>query len=780
VGSLVGLGLAFGGGGKDEVEESDDEEKKDKNSEEVEVDYEALILAAQQKNDVATATGLRKERDELEARKQLGTTEESESALNELRAAATHQQLKKFKGCVKLILAYLQVMTLLQESLSGVKWPQLYEQSASSTSFATFDLASIMPSGCMSSQFLKLDFVARFYFAVLLPFLIVTVIFISMRITVMYYKGNPSTQKNMKDQHITAFLGFTFLVYPGLSQVILQIFNCRHIEGDYFLVQDVSVQCFTPDWWNTAAVAFTALVVYCFGIPFGLYITLQRNRHKCHTPSMVLRYGFIYEFYHKDFIFGDLIDLMHKFFVTGVIMFFFPGTMLQVGGGLLVQYIFLVHHCRHFPFYDKSLNFVQTIAHTAIAWTLFCATMIQALDCSTALRLGDDNEEMIAYQALLCIVNVLALVLMVVVTVYDGLLSEKDTIYEILEGYISIVISPCRDKEDIDEYDSEQEEESRIQEGRSSRTKGINALRINESMAVVTELACTIEAVAPEADINRNQLQSMAACFHTCMEAFLCQFEQDREAQMRLRAERPDELAWPPCTMLGLQLSKHVVSSLIEEARGAENVVDKMQETFVSEHSQSIKESEDDNALDVELRTERIGGIVADNVMRQALDVLEDEFTRIHDSALNCILENIDQDARSTAMHMFNRAAVDGEIYDVRELKIVVAQIMDVYGNYLDIPTRYDQIIQQAANWLQTSVSMSTDDFACWFNANFNVHIKLAEVDTDKNPDDGALDVNSAVVAAAVWSNANVDTSAELHHNCPEEVFYVALYHECW
>jgi len=59
------------------------------------------------------------------------------------------------------------------------------------------------------------------------------------------------------------------------------------------------------------------------------------------------------------------------------------------------------------------------------------------------------------------------------------------------------------------------------------------------------------------------------------------------------------------------------------------------------------------------------------------------------------------------------------QIGTVEELKKIVARLLGIYGDHLQIPNDYDRIIAHAATWLQKSMSMSVEDFTCWFHANF-------------------------------------------------------------
>ena len=39
-----------------------------------------------------------------------------------------------------------------------------------------------------------------------------------------------------------------FIAYPGVALKVMQMFSCRHIDGTYWLVADMRLQCFTSEW----------------------------------------------------------------------------------------------------------------------------------------------------------------------------------------------------------------------------------------------------------------------------------------------------------------------------------------------------------------------------------------------------------------------------------------------------------------------------------------------------------------------------------------------------
>eukprot|EP00854_Cymbomonas_tetramitiformis_P010871 gene10871-12867_t len=82
-----------------------------------------------------------------------------------------------------------------------------------------------------------------------------------------------------------AFLAVTLfcmvMMHPTISSSMFQIFQCDEIYHDnttvqYFLSVDISFECFTSKWYFCAAVACFVIIVYVFGAPYFLYLTISR------------------------------------------------------------------------------------------------------------------------------------------------------------------------------------------------------------------------------------------------------------------------------------------------------------------------------------------------------------------------------------------------------------------------------------------------------------------------------------------------------------------------
>ena len=72
---------------------------------------------------------------------------------------------------------------------------------------------------------------------------------------------------------------------------MFQIFLCRDIDGESWLLHDLRLQCFTPEWNTVAIVAGVAIVVYPVGIPLLFFSLLYRHRRTLQRRDTLNKLG---------------------------------------------------------------------------------------------------------------------------------------------------------------------------------------------------------------------------------------------------------------------------------------------------------------------------------------------------------------------------------------------------------------------------------------------------------------------------------------------------------
>ena len=139
-----------------------------------------------------------------------------------------------------------------------------------------------------------------------------------------------------------------FVAYPGVSLKIFQLFHCRRVEGVDWLVADMRLRCYTPEWTGFAFYALVMAVMYIVGLPTTVFVLLWRRRHSLfNTPvadsttatkasnaaevvANQAAYGFLYTVYGPSAWWWEVEELLRKLLLSAVVVLVDSGSPLQV------------------------------------------------------------------------------------------------------------------------------------------------------------------------------------------------------------------------------------------------------------------------------------------------------------------------------------------------------------------------------------------------------------------------------------------------------------------
>ena len=186
-------------------------------------------------------------------------------------------------GVAKILFNYLQVFSLA--SNFDIKWPDQIQSLFSTTE----DISNLKISFYSSDCALGWKFYDKFLIYVTIPIMYICLVVLVMSIITCSYKCKECKAKKKIVQNYKSF--FTawlktstivglFLMYPSIVKNSLSIINCIQIGDKSYLYKDLSVQCYDDAHNIYKFVAYAAIIVYGFGIPFlGLFMIYEyRNR----------------------------------------------------------------------------------------------------------------------------------------------------------------------------------------------------------------------------------------------------------------------------------------------------------------------------------------------------------------------------------------------------------------------------------------------------------------------------------------------------------------------
>jgi len=279
----------------------------------------------------------------------------------------------------KPILAYLQVLTCFTIVMPSIPWPDIWPTLMSVFQSVNFDFMRIAPIQC----YMEVTGYSIFLFHASLPVLATVLIVASCCAIKIYFRNDPEKLDKLVDMHYSKFMFMLFVLYPMVCQKSLQIFDCREIgpNNEWYLTFDVRFQCYNEEWQKYAIIACACVLLYALGIPLLCALILRWNRYDLESDRCTARYGILYEGYAIAFYCGELLEMLRKFTLAGMIIFVMPGSIVQISCALLIAGIFLILQIKYAPFEDPIDNKCQLFGLIGLFVTIFCGLVLMAQGC---------------------------------------------------------------------------------------------------------------------------------------------------------------------------------------------------------------------------------------------------------------------------------------------------------------------------------------------------------------------------------------------------------------
>jgi len=172
--------------------------------------------------------------------------------MNKLKIVAAFYQVALQVGSVFLV-------TFPPEVTTAMRWFEIFN----------LKLFDVVPLDCA----VTLDFYGRL--------LVVTLVPIALSALIMLVHMRASRGGEVRRTAFSAFLGLTFMVFPSVSNTVIQTFRCRGFDdgtGDEYLLANLGFRCGTPAHNLARAYAGLMVALYPIGVPLLYFVLLWRNR----------------------------------------------------------------------------------------------------------------------------------------------------------------------------------------------------------------------------------------------------------------------------------------------------------------------------------------------------------------------------------------------------------------------------------------------------------------------------------------------------------------------
>jgi len=422
------------------------------------------------------------------------------------------------------------------------------------------------------------------------------------------------------------------------------------------------------------------------------------------------RFGFIYADYKKSKPFADLMEMFRKLLTTGAIMFLFPGTMLQVGAALLITYWFWVLHTRRQPFKDSSLNIVQELNLGGLTFTMFCALMLKSLYCDSE---NEITPEVIIFQWVLFIGNGFVVGGMLTLAVYDGLISNNDSLGSKCGRWYAQCCKVLFGRE----IPEERVRPNGVLSGVMDLSKVMEAMDATEAMKRA------LGSVQDERDVSRESeevISALVTCFEISLYPALHLMDEECTDIVELQADKPSDMEWPPKSQLGLQLYVSAIDDVVRSFAMTDptSLVKPFQEAFMVVKDRDCELSDDIMAWYTTVNSEvRIAGVMEtlQGCFADGADRMREQLYEVCHEATADIGKQVHDELPVAIEHTLRAHTTTGKIANNTELHTVIDHIQEQFSEYLPTLDNKKELIASAELWLCVDSEISFDDFSTWF-----------------------------------------------------------------
>eukprot|EP00656_Telonema_subtile_P018089 TRINITY_DN19748_c0_g1_i1.p1 TRINITY_DN19748_c0_g1~~TRINITY_DN19748_c0_g1_i1.p1 ORF type:complete len:1629 (-),score=429.64 TRINITY_DN19748_c0_g1_i1:239-5125(-) len=207
-----------------------------------------------------------------------------------------------------------------------------------------------------------------------------------------------------------------FILYPVLVTKMSAAYQCRKVDGEWYLESDVTLPCYDQAWVPYALMGAAGIILYAIGIPAGFFYMLYTNRDDLQSPDLVAKLGFLYAGYQSSFFLGELVEMTRKLLMTGLVMFIAPGSVMQIVVAAAFCAVFLLVQVLCNPYEEEAENKVNV-------WTLWATGLTVLFGMLVLVSEGDclsteDVDDVKLLARMILVVNLLAFVMIIWWTIF--------------------------------------------------------------------------------------------------------------------------------------------------------------------------------------------------------------------------------------------------------------------------------------------------------------------------------------------------------------------------
>jgi len=263
---------------------------------------------------------------------------------------------------MKIMVSFFQIITSVA-FLTEVPWPRMFQSFISVFTFFNLDFVPWGQLGCVAT----IPFYTKMIIVGVTPigiFALITLLFLAPSwIRDRFDMSDSDTMRAVRATRRRKFwrlIMFTvFLMYPKLSSTMLSMFVCKTVNGQTYLVADMTLRCLDDRWMRYLPFGILFIFVYPIGIPTIFFVTLFQHRKSFKAPLVLLQIGFLYEPYNPAIWWFELCDMINKLTMTSLVSFLYP--YMQMPAAMIWTAAFMVLILFGQPYIRKADDRLQLL-----------------------------------------------------------------------------------------------------------------------------------------------------------------------------------------------------------------------------------------------------------------------------------------------------------------------------------------------------------------------------------------------------------------------------------
>jgi len=295
---------------------------------------------------------------------------------------------------LKIVVSFFQIITNVAVN-AEIPYPSHFRSFVSFFEFVSMDFLPWKSIGCSSG----IDYYDKLVISTLSPMFVVILLAVFLSVPVFktwralgrHNAKFTASVRQASTRMLKLVIFLLFMMWPNVSRVTLSLFVCREVEGKSYLLEDMSLECYTSKWYSYLIYVIVMIAIYLLGVPLFFLGVIYKKRNELTHPRNRLRYGFLYEAYTKQSSYFELVDMANKLTVVSIVRFLPVSWQLPISLATILAYF--VSLLLLSPYVRKGDDRLSLLAYTEIMLFFILGLVLLQSEQSSG-QLDDSSDDL--------------------------------------------------------------------------------------------------------------------------------------------------------------------------------------------------------------------------------------------------------------------------------------------------------------------------------------------------------------------------------------------------